>query len=103
MDFKTDENGQVSMDLGEPTRQRIEIPKTKALKREVPKGKRRVACPQGLEFQEVVQLIMGEEYCRERCGELNRNSYDAMRATYDCVWIRRGATRYGSEATTRNG
>lgn len=105
MDFKTDENGQVSMDL--ETKRQIERPaveKAKKIETAEPEEERPVICPQGSALKDVVQLVKGEAYCRERCGKhYFNNSYEAMRVIYDCIWIKRKATGYGSEAATRSG
>lgn len=107
MDYRTDEHGQVSMDLAEAPRQ---LPKMELRTEKEPEpikadpDERPVVCPQGPGLKEVVELVKGHEFCRERCGEhFFSNTYEAMRIIYDCVWIKRKVTGYGSAATTRDG
>lgn len=102
MDFKTDENGQVSMDLGEPTRRRIELPKLRKKPEEEP-DERQTICPHGMEMQSIVQLVKGVDYCRDRCGRSDTTPYDIMNYCVDCTWICRKVNGYGSEAATRSG
>lgn len=104
MEFKTDEHGQVSMDLGAITQKRIEQPKIR--KKPEPEKKpesRRVICPHGMEMQSIIQLVKGEKYCEERCGRPDTIPYDIMNYCVDCTWIRRKVNGYGSEAAARNG
>lgn len=103
MEYKTDEHGQVSMDLGTVTRQRIELPKAEKKeqkKQETEEPGRRVVCPHGMQLQSIISLIMGEEYCRERCGRIGLNSYECNQNTCECFWIKRKA-EYGRTTSTQ--